>query len=158
MFNDLSLEHGGRFHPHVLRQAGLSIDVRYLGSGGNSDAINGQAGDGDLGSFRHNLLIAAQNGNVDEQRRICGWIKQNRIRLNVLFADAGVEKIYSGNVDSSANWHTDSLVQGKYPNGQDILDPDVSNAPLGAWTAVGQLKRAKEGHLSHLHIERRTSP
>src|SRR5688572_22182208 len=76
---DLSQEHGGNHSDHSLHEAGLSIDVRYLAAGGNSNPLNGVAGEDPVGTYRLGVLTAAQSGNVQAQRDIISWIRQNRI-------------------------------------------------------------------------------
>lgn len=155
-FNDLSLEHGGSFEPdHGGHKTGLEIDVRYFGSGGNNNLLNGQAGDRDLGTFRLGVLTNAQNGDINAQRSIVAWIRQNRQRMNEIASDPAVRQVLIG----IAPWNQRSLRQGMYPNGtQQILDPDLpaNEAWIGTWSPA---KVRNTGlHLSHVHIDLERKP
>lgn len=149
-FNDLSLEHGGPFTPdHDGHRTGSEIDVRYFGAGGNANPLNGTA-DGDLGTVRLGVLTAAQAGDVNAQRSIVAWIRQNRQRIDSLVADAVVRRVLIGN----AEWNRRSLLQGVYPNGaQQILDPDLpaNQAWVGSWGPAKVVPWPL--HLSHVHID-----
>jgi hypothetical protein len=77
------------------------------------------------------------------------WINQNRIRMNLLFADSRVRRILVG--DASWNWN--ALVDGVYPNGQPILNPDNGFVALGQWSTKPANVVPYSNHLDHIHIE-----
>ncbi len=149
VFNDISLEHGGTFPDHNTHGSGRGIDARYLGAGGSSNPLNGVSGD-EAGNSRRSVLLAAQDGSLVAQQQIAGWIRQNRIRIDLLLDDPGVDRVYVGIL----GWNWDSLVNGKYPNGLDVLDPDTSYSPLGLWAPRGVVTGIAK-HLSHLHVHRK---
>lgn len=151
VFNDLSKEHGGFWEDHTSHQRGRSIDVRYFGTGGDSNHLNGAAGEGDQGTYRRTRLLAAQNGNVTAQREIVAWIRQNRQRMDQLFTDPRLNFIYVGQLA----WNWNSLVGGLYPNGDPVEDPDLppGTGALGNWTTPAGKLRKWPNHLSHAHIE-----
>lgn len=66
---------------HGLHQTGLSIDTRYLAAGGNGNPLNGLPGIAEeaLGTHRLNFITNAQGGNVQAQRDVISWIRQNRV-------------------------------------------------------------------------------
>jgi hypothetical protein len=170
VFNDISFEHGGimRLRPgcdplndtecaHTLHQCGLSIDSRYFGPRGDADELNGTP-DRDRGTKRLEALEMAQDGDADAQRKIARWIKLNRERMSQLANRSDMSTIYIGN----AEWNTLSLIDGKYPNGSEIIDPETGQA-IGCWIRPPEenqpcRKPAKvrpiNRHLSHVHIER----
>jgi hypothetical protein len=161
VFNDVSLEHGGRFPGHSLHQCGVSIDTRYFGTDPSNADLNGRAGDVDenlneTGQTRFDRLEDAEAGIASAQADIVRWIRDNRARMSQLASDTSVLEIYIG----AADWNLDSLVRGKYPGGTDIVDP-TNGQELGCWLEVspGQCGKParvaeKSGHLNHVHIER----
>lgn len=157
MFNDLSQEHGGNTPSHGTHETGISIDVRYFGPGGNSNALNGAAGEDDQGTARRNRLLQAQSDpdpivRMNASREIIEWIRMNRQRMDHILSDRRVDFIYIGN----AVWNTRSLLPGEFPNGTQILDPDQQNTHIGIWTPVDVRQIAR--HLSHAHIEMLRAP
>lgn len=152
VFNDVSREQGGLFPQHRVHRCGLSVDTRYLGSGGQTDPLNGREGD-ESAAARLTVLRHAQNGDLTAQQRIVRWIKENRRRMDLLFANDTIDRILVGRIP----WNFNSLVNGVYENGAAILDPDNNNQPIGAWTPLGTVLPWPE-HLSHIHIERLPAP
>jgi hypothetical protein len=153
VFNDESREHGGPFPPHSLHQCGVSIDTRYFGANGNSNPMNGTAGDVDsnnreTGAARRNRLLQAQNGNGAAQAEMVAWIRANRTEVDFLIAaHSRIRAIYVGN----ASWNKGSLLDGLYENGTEIIDPQTGQ-PIGSWAPA--MVRPTGGHLNHVHIER----
>ncbi len=70
----------------------------------------------------------------------------------------GIDHIFVGNVDPSASWNWNTLILGKYPNRNEVLDPDFNNQLVGVWTPAGTAQKAGRGMLDHIHIERSAYP
>ena len=145
IFNDLSLEHGPRFELHSSHRVGTSIDVRYLGPGGEGNGLNRVA------ATRKARWDQAQGGDVAARREMVAWVRANRTNMDAVFATGSVRLIYIGN----AAWNWRPIVEGTFGDGTAVIDPDTGLA-LGAWQTTGT-PTPYPGHLDHLHIEMKPS-
>ena len=146
IFNDLSLEHGGKFGKHTAHQDGRSIDLRYPGPDGDNNPLNGQSGD-EAAIARKNRWAQARSGNVPALQEMIVWLKVVRARFDAIFAATQVDFIYVGN----ALWNQFPIRKGTFGDGAPIVDPNTHQA-LGPWSPAGKIIPWAD-HLDHAHIQ-----
>jgi hypothetical protein len=149
VFNDVSLEHGGRFPKvpratldrdfHQKHQCGTSVDTRYFGPRGmigdiDLNDLNGLPGENDQGTARLRVLQRAEGGEVNAQQAIVQWILTNRARMDQMARSDSIRWFGIG----SEQWNTFSLLQGLYPNGTPICCDPETGQNIGPWAGPGR--------------------
>jgi hypothetical protein len=151
IFNDLSMEHGGVFPPHLEHNVGRAIDARYPGPGGESNALNGSGDNPNIKPnpphVRRDRWAQAEGGDVNAQREMVQWLRTVRTNMDAIFGAGLVQRILVGREP----WNWAPILNGKYAGGAAIVDPDT-HQPLGAWSPRGTVTPASD-HLDHIHIE-----
>jgi hypothetical protein len=170
-FNDISGEHawqnakGRSLGAHVSHKGGYDVDARYFDE--NGLYVSSLQGDNNGASIKQTIDLAEEefkNGEPSQPNllKLIKWIKTNRTKLSVMANDSAVIKLIVGvgtqlEDDSVIPWHRNALLDGLFPDGQEIPDitlPQVDgDYPfLGKWNQRSGKICPLLLHEGHIHV------